>query len=86
MSHVFFIPNRLIVIWIIIYQYSFQHSIKHCFVSDGWVPLDDWEATKVGNEAMFNGMLEAVLIDNDPDDDEPIRVSGYTRYSVVGFG
>jgi hypothetical protein len=42
-------------------------------ISDGWVPLDDWEATKVGNEAMFNGMLEAVLIDNDPDDDEPIR-------------
>ncbi|KAJ5426904.1 hypothetical protein N7465_001974 [Penicillium sp. CMV-2018d] len=41
--------------------------------SDGWVPLDDWEAAKAGNKAMFNGMLEAVLTNNDPDDDEPIR-------------
>ncbi|CAG8403730.1 unnamed protein product [Penicillium salamii] len=41
--------------------------------SDVWVPPDEWEAAKVGNKAMFNGMLEAVLTNNDPDDDEPIR-------------
>lgn len=41
--------------------------------SDGWVPPDDWEAAKAGNKAMYNGMLEAVLTNDDPDDDEPIR-------------
>lgn len=41
--------------------------------SDGWVPPDDWEAAKAGNKAMFNGMLEAVLTNDNPDDDEPIR-------------
>lgn len=41
--------------------------------SDGWVPPEGWEAAKVENKAMFDGMLEAVLTNKDPDDDEPIR-------------
>lgn len=41
--------------------------------SDGWVPIDEWDAAKAGNKAMFNGMLEAVLANKNPDDNEPIR-------------
>ena len=41
--------------------------------TDGWVPPGNWEAAKRGNEAMFEGMLQAVLTNQDPDDDEPIR-------------
>ncbi|KAJ5180838.1 hypothetical protein N7492_004048 [Penicillium capsulatum] len=40
---------------------------------DGWVPPEGWEAAKMGNKEMFEGMLEAVLTNKDPDDDEPIR-------------
>lgn len=40
--------------------------------SDGWAPSENWEAVK-GNNAMFKGMLEAVLTNEDPDADEPIR-------------
>lgn len=41
--------------------------------SDGWVPPENWEAAKTENKAMFKGMLQAVLTNKDPDDDEPIR-------------
>ncbi|EPS34183.1 hypothetical protein PDE_09147 [Penicillium oxalicum 114-2] len=54
-------------------------SLKHDLASfldsasDGWVPLENWEAAKTQNMAMFNEMLQAVLENQDPDDDEPIR-------------
>ncbi|KAH8433002.1 uncharacterized protein LDX57_010637 [Aspergillus melleus] len=41
--------------------------------TDGWVPPENWETAKRENEAMFKGMLNAVLTNEDPDDDEPIR-------------
>lgn len=41
--------------------------------TDGWVPVEDWEATKVAHKDMFDGMLHAVLNNEDPDPDEPIR-------------
>lgn len=41
--------------------------------SDGWVPPENWEAVKLQNMAMFKGMLQAVLENPDPDDDEPVR-------------
>ena len=41
--------------------------------SDGWVPLEDWEATKVAHTELFEGMLQAVLSNKNPDDDEPIK-------------
>ncbi len=41
--------------------------------SDGWVPPENWEATELAHREMFNGMLEAVLTNDSPDDDEPIK-------------
>jgi hypothetical protein len=39
--------------------------------SDGWVPPEDWEATEAAHREMFDGMLQAVLTNADPDDDDP---------------
>ncbi|OAL34360.1 hypothetical protein AYO20_06413 [Fonsecaea nubica] len=41
--------------------------------SDGWVPSGAWETTLLAQKEMFANMLEAVLTNADPDDDEPIR-------------
>ncbi|RHZ44435.1 uncharacterized protein CDV56_102696 [Aspergillus thermomutatus] len=41
--------------------------------SDGWVPLDNWEATEVAHKELFNGMLQAVATNADLGDDEPIK-------------
>lgn len=41
--------------------------------SDGWTPPEDWEATELAHQEMFRGMLEEILGNEDPDDDEPIR-------------
>jgi len=41
--------------------------------SDGWVPPEEWETTELAHKEMFDGMLHAVLTNEDPDDDEPIR-------------
>ncbi|KAF7118665.1 hypothetical protein CNMCM5793_008203 [Aspergillus hiratsukae] len=40
---------------------------------DGWVPLEDWEATEQAHKELFKGMLQAVLTNPDPDDDEPVK-------------
>jgi hypothetical protein len=42
-------------------------------VSDGWVPFEAWEATKLAHKELFNGMLQAVLTNPDQDDDEPVK-------------
>ena len=47
--------------------------------SDGWVPTEDWEATESAHREMFNGMLQAVLTNENPDDDEPMRDEGDLR-------
>ena len=41
--------------------------------SDGWAPLEDWEATELTHRELFEGMLQAVLSNKNPDDDEPIK-------------
>ncbi|KAL9038629.1 MAG: hypothetical protein Q9214_005202, partial [Letrouitia sp. 1 TL-2023] len=41
--------------------------------SDGWIPPEAWEATFLAHKEMFANMLEAVLTNENPDDDEPIR-------------
>lgn len=41
--------------------------------SDGWVPTEAWEATLLAHREMFANMLDAVLSNENPDDDEPIR-------------
>ncbi|KAJ5709856.1 hypothetical protein N7493_009448 [Penicillium malachiteum] len=47
--------------------------------SDGWVPPETWEAAKAENRTMFKRMLQAVLANRDPDDDEPMRNEGDLR-------
>ena len=41
--------------------------------SDGWIPPEHWEATKSAHKELFRGMLQEVLGNENPDDDEPIR-------------
>lgn len=41
--------------------------------SDGWAPPEDWETVEKAHKEMFDGMLQAVLSSEGPDDDEPIR-------------
>jgi hypothetical protein len=47
--------------------------------SDGWVPIEDWEATESAHKELFNGMLQAVLTSESSDDDEPIKDEGDLR-------
>lgn len=41
--------------------------------TDGWAPPDSWEATELAHKEIFEGMLTAVLTNNNPDDDEPVK-------------
>ena len=47
--------------------------------SDGWVPIEDWEETESAHKELFNGMLQAVLTSESPDDGEPIKDEGDLR-------
>ncbi|RAL09173.1 aminoglycoside phosphotransferase family protein [Aspergillus homomorphus CBS 101889] len=40
--------------------------------SGGWVPVEEWEATQLRHRELFDGMLEAVLLNEEVDDDEPV--------------
>lgn len=41
--------------------------------SDGWAPPEDWETVEEAHKELYTGILQAVLSDETPDDDEPIR-------------
>lgn len=41
--------------------------------SDGWLPSEAWEATLSAHREIFAKMLEAILTNEHPDDNEPIR-------------
>jgi hypothetical protein len=41
--------------------------------SDGWVPREDWEETESAHREVFERMLQEILGNEQPDDDEPIR-------------
>jgi hypothetical protein len=47
--------------------------------SDGWVPPEDWEAAELAHREMFHGMLQAVLTNENSDDDETIKGEGDLR-------
>jgi hypothetical protein len=47
--------------------------------SDGWVPPEDWEATASAHKEMFDGALQALLTNENPDDDEAIKDEGDLR-------
>ncbi|XPS81053.1 hypothetical protein M3J09_012996 [Ascochyta lentis] len=60
-------------------QFEAAHQLKHSLsgllstTSDGWVPSEQWEATELAHREVFAGMLQEVLGNKQPDDDEPIR-------------
>lgn len=41
--------------------------------SDGWVPLEDWASTESAHQELFDGMMHAVLVNENPDPDEPVK-------------
>ncbi|RAH80876.1 hypothetical protein BO86DRAFT_390040 [Aspergillus japonicus CBS 114.51] len=41
--------------------------------SDGWVPTENWEVTQTAHKEIFDGMLQAVLSNQNPEDDEPVQ-------------
>ncbi|KAF1960178.1 hypothetical protein CC80DRAFT_465850 [Byssothecium circinans] len=41
--------------------------------SDGWVPPEHWEATESAHRELFKSLLQEVLGNEHPDDDEPLR-------------
>jgi hypothetical protein len=55
--------------------HQLRHSLSSLLntASDGWVPPENWEETKSAHRELFEGMLQEVLINEQPDDDEMIR-------------
>jgi hypothetical protein len=41
--------------------------------SDGWVPSADFEATEQKHQELFKALLQEIVDNEDPDDDEPLR-------------
>lgn len=60
-------------------SFKAAHQLRHDLASllniatDGWVPPEDWEATKSAHREMFDGMLQTILTYEDLGDDEPIK-------------
>lgn len=52
-----------------------RHSLSGLLntASDDWVPPEDWEGTQLAHRELFEGMLQEVLGNERPDDDEPVR-------------
>jgi hypothetical protein len=47
--------------------------------TDGWVPVENWEATELAQRETFNGMLAAVLTNEDPENEEPVKDEAVLR-------
>ncbi|KUL81635.1 hypothetical protein ZTR_09650 [Talaromyces verruculosus] len=47
--------------------------------TDGWVPVENWEATELAQREIFNGMLTAVLSNEDPENEEPVKDEAVLR-------
>ncbi|RAO69743.1 uncharacterized protein BHQ10_005755 [Talaromyces amestolkiae] len=47
--------------------------------TDGWVPMENWEATEVAHREIFEGMLTAVLTNKDPENQEPVKNEAVLR-------
>ncbi|CZT47997.1 uncharacterized protein RSE6_08637 [Rhynchosporium secalis] len=60
-------------------KFEAAHDLKNSLASlldtasDGWVPLENWEATELAHRELFNGMLQATLDNESPQDDEPVK-------------
>lgn len=53
---------------------------------DGWAPPEDWETVEESHKEIFEGMLQAVLSNKAPCDDEPIRTEEDLREIWPLFG
>lgn len=47
--------------------------------TDGWVPLEDWDATKRTHTELYKSLLAEILAMEDPDDDEPLKTEADLR-------
>lgn len=47
--------------------------------TDGWVPIENWEATELAHREIFDSMLTAVLTDKDPRNEEPVKDEAVLR-------
>ncbi|KAI7974305.1 hypothetical protein EIK77_008488 [Talaromyces pinophilus] len=47
--------------------------------TDGWVPVENWEATELAQREIFNGMLTAVLTNEDPENEKPVKDEAVLR-------
>ncbi|KAJ4374798.1 hypothetical protein N0V83_001874 [Neocucurbitaria cava] len=60
-------------------RFEAAHQLKHILsdllntASDGWVPSEQWEATELAHREVFAGILQEVIGNEQPDDDEPIK-------------
>ncbi|KAL6157740.1 hypothetical protein ACJQWK_08047 [Exserohilum turcicum] len=60
-------------------RFEAAHQLRHAVsqllntASDGWVPADAWAATERAHRELFFGMRAAVVGNEMPEDDEPIR-------------
>jgi Ser/Thr protein kinase RdoA (MazF antagonist) len=65
--------------------YEVSHQLRHILssllntTSDGWVPSENWEGIESAHQEAFQGILQEVLENVLPDDDEPIRGEGDLR-------
>ncbi|EAT88384.1 hypothetical protein SNOG_04624 [Parastagonospora nodorum SN15] len=52
-----------------------KHSISQALEcgTDGWVHADDWETTKSTYREAYKAMVQAILEEEDVDDDEPVK-------------
>ncbi|KAH6611660.1 kinase-like domain-containing protein [Boeremia exigua] len=52
-----------------------KHSLSGLLntAPDGWVPSEQWEATKLAHKETYAGILQEVLVNEQLDDDEPIK-------------
>ncbi|XMA20542.1 hypothetical protein WAI453_013333 [Rhynchosporium graminicola] len=69
-------------------KFEAAHDLKNSLASlldtasDGWVPLENWEATELAHRELFNGMLQATLDNESPQDDEPRYASHVYSASI----
>ena len=52
-----------------------KHALSNLLntATDGWVPAAEWEAAKLAHKQAYAQMLEVILNNKQPDDDEPLR-------------
>jgi hypothetical protein len=47
--------------------------------TDGWVPIDEWKATKNTHKELYQSLLQDILANENLDDDEPLKTEAGLR-------